>query len=924
MTPLQWISQLRSRLRALLHGQRLESDIEEEIHFHMAMREQRLRERGTTSEQASLSAQGGFGNATRVKETCRDLWTFLWLEDLRRDLVYGSRILARDRVFTAVAVLSLALAIGVNTAIFTLVNAALIEKLPVSDPDRLVVANWSHGGGRINIFMTNASHAQDPKSGLNLSNVFQYGAFERFRTRTRKLSDIFAFTSPNRAALRTEGRTDLVRGMLVSGNYYKGLGIRTMAGRLLDQADERADAEPAVVISYQLWRDRFAWSAAAIGAKVTLSGVPVTIVGVTQPEFYGVSPGGFMPSPDVTLTLAMTPRIDPRLIGASPSAFLESTAWWLNVMGRLRPGVDARSAETELNALFRQSIDEADLRPEDGKLPVLRLFPGDQGLDSVRASYYEFLLMLWGVAAVVLLIACANVATLLVARGAARQGEVTVRLAIGAGRVRICRQLVTEGLLLSLAAGVIGILFSIWGSRALMGWATSPVETLRLPLGVSARVLGFATGLSLMVGVLFSLAPALRMSCVDLSASLKEAVGRASHQRHSGRLGQGLIVLQVALSLLLVVGAGLFLRTLGNLRSVDLGLRTQGILLFGLDPTLNNYSNDRSWSLYRDLLERLNKTPGVVSATASSMRLLSGGMSGGPLRVPGAAWLPRMGIQAHVNGVAPRFFETMAIPVILGRGPNERDTASSPRVAFLSQSMARRAFPDGAPLGRTVSLLFEKNQYVVAGVVADAHYDQVKGAPPLTVYVPYQQTPWSRAGSLHFAVRTQGEPEAFVGTVRSLVRALDPSLPLVDVQTQEAVVEDQLRRERLFANLSTAFAAIALLLACIGIYGVVAYSAAQRTAEIGMRVALGARYGNIVGLVLRRTLILVALGVAVGSAAALWMTKFVASMLYNIEPRDQATFIAGAVVLLVTAIVAGYLPARRAARIEPMKALRCE
>jgi predicted permease len=527
------------------------------------------------------------------------------------------------------------------------------------------------------------------------------------------------------------------------------------------------------------------------------------------------------------------------------------------------------------------------------------------------------------VAGVVLLIACANVATLLVARGAARRGEVTMRLAMGAGRARICRQLVTEGLLLSLAAGVIGILFSIWGSRALLGWATTSTETLRLPLGLSARVLGFATGLSLVVGVLFSLAPALRASRVDLATALKEGAGGASRRSHSGRLGQGLIVLQVALSLLLVVGAGLFLRTLGNLRSVDLGLRTQGVLLFGLDPTLNTYSEDRLRSFYRDLLDRLNKTPGVVSATASSNRLLAGWMSGGPLRVPGATWLPRDGIDAHVNGVGPRFFDTMAIPIILGRGPTERDTVSSPRVAFLSQAMAKRAFPNGSPLGRTVTVI-GKTEYVVAGVVADAHYDQVKGDPPLTVYVPYEQPPWARLGSLHFAVRTQGKPEAFAGTVRSLVRELDPNLPLIDVQTQAAVVDDQLRRERLFANLSTAFGGIALLLACIGIYGVVAYSVARRTAEIGIRVALGARYGDVVGLVLRRTLILVAVGVAVGSAGALAVTKFVTSMLYNVKPRDPATFIASAVLLLVTALAAGYLPARRAARIDPMKALRCE
>ena len=715
--------------------------------------------------------------------------------------------------------------------------------------------------------------------------------------------------------------------MLVSGGYYSGLEIRPLVGRLLSEADDRADADPAAVISYQLWRDRFGRDPRAVGSKVTVNGVPVTIVGVTRPEFYGVSPGGFVPSPDITLTLATTPLVDPRLGGGSRSIFLESELWWVNVMGRLRPGIDARSGEAELNALFRQSLQDAGVQPSpDGKLPALHLLPGDQGLDSVRSSYSESLWTLWVVAGVVLLIACANVATLLVARGAARRGEVTVRLAMGAGRARICRQLVTEGLLLSVAAGLIGVLVSLWGSRALLGWATSSTETLRLPLGIGARVLGFATALSVVIGILFSLAPALRASRVNLVPALKEGAGGARGSARGGRsgwLGQGLIVFQVALSLLLIVGAGLFLRTLENLRNVELGFRTGGVLLFGLDPTLNKYSDDRLRSLYRDLLARLNKTPGVVSATASSMRLLTGGMSGGPLRVPGATGLPREGIQAHVNGVAPRFFETMGIPVILGRAPGERDSATSQRVAFLSQAMAKRAFPDGSPLGRTITLLGE-TEYVVVGVVADAHYNRVKGDPPLTVYVPYEQPPMFRLGSLHFAVRTDGKPEAFTGTIRSMVRELDPNLPLINVQTQEAVIDDQVRRERLFANLSTAFGGIALLLACIGIYGVVAYSAARRTAEIGIRVAMGARYGNIVALVLRRTVVLVALGAAVGTACALAATKFIGSMLFNVTPRDPTTFAGAAALLILTALVAGFLPARRAARGDPMAALRSE
>ncbi|HSW50641.1 MAG TPA: ABC transporter permease, partial [Bryobacteraceae bacterium] len=696
-------TRFRARLKSLLGRDRLERDLQDELAFHLAMKSEKLR--------GQSDARRAFGNAVGIKEACRDLWTFPWLESLGRDVVYGVRILARDRAFTAVAILSLALAIGANTAIFTLVNAALLEKLPVPEPERLVVANWTYGGGRINIMQTNARSTRDPQTGVSLSNVFTYAAYERFHAQARQFSGLFAFTSLNRAALSLQGRTDLTKGMLVSGGYYRGLGVRPFVGRLLDDGDDRAGAEPVAVISYQLWRDRFGRNPRAIGTKAAVNGVPVTIVGVTRPEFYGVSPGGFMPSPDITMTLATVPLIEPRLLGEKPITPQQSRIWWLNVMGRLRPGVQPRAAEAELNALFRQSLDLADLRPEDGKLPALRVLPGDLGLDSVRGRYAEALWTLWSVAGLVLLIACANVATLLVARGSARRGEITMRLAVGAGRARICRQLVTEGLLLSVAAGVAGILFSIWGSRALLAWSTTSTETLRLPLALSNKVLGFAAALTVVVGILFSLAPALRISRADLSHGLS-AVGAAREWR-SGRLGQGLIVLQVALSLLLVVGAGLFLRTLGNLRNVDLGLRAEGILLFGLDPTMNRYGDERMLAFYRDLLTRLKSTPGIISATASSNRLMTGGISSGPLRIPGANWLPERGIPAWVNGVAPRFFETMGIPVILGRAPTERDTAKAPRVAFLSQAMAKKAFPDGSPLGKTISLFLADARYVV-------------------------------------------------------------------------------------------------------------------------------------------------------------------------------------------------------------------
>jgi predicted permease len=818
------MSEFWLRLRALVRRRRLDRDLEDELRFHASMREDQLRESGLSALDAGKSARRSFGNPTRFKETCRDLWTFSWLESLWQDLSYGVRVLRKSPLFTAMAVLSLALGIGASTSIFTLINAVLLEKLPVRDPDQLVIAGWSSSDGLKDIMMTNARTAPDPATGRTSTNVFHYGAFERFRGRAGQLSDVFGFTSISQAALSIRGRTDLVNGMCVSGGYYKGLGIRPLIGQLLDENDDRPSSDAAVVISYQLWRDTFNADPRAIGSGVTLNGVPMKIIGVTRPGFYGVSHGGFMPSPDITISLALVPRVKRQLSSISLPMFSDSGLWWVQVMGRLRPGVTRGAAETELNGIFHQALQEANIQPgPSGKLPALYLSPGAQGIDSLRSDFSRPLWILMAAAGLVLLIACANVAALMLERATVRQQEIAARLALGAGRWRLVRQLLTESLLLSLGAGAIGALLAYGGSHALLRWATTTSSGIRVPLGPDLRVLAFAVGLSVLTGVLFGLAPAFRASRVDLVSALKQRTGAAAgagRRNRSGRLGQGLITVQVALSLVLVVTAGLFVRTLRNLQSVNLGFRSEGILLFGLDPTLNGYEGERLFSFYRELLSRLDRTPRVVSATASSHRLVTGWRSNGPAYIPGATWLRNSRIQVDVNNVGPQFFDTMGIPVLLGRGPGQRDTAGAPHVAFVNQKMAEQAFPDGSPLGKTISL-FKKSgaEYQVAGVVGNAHYAQLKGDVPATVYIPYEQSSFA-IRSLNFAVRTAGKPEPLAGTVRSIVRELDPNLPLIEVRTQQGLIDDQLKRERMFASLSTAAGLIALLLACVGVYGV--------------------------------------------------------------------------------------------------------
>jgi predicted permease len=918
----EWISNLRLRMATLFHRRQLDQDLDDEVAFHLAMREEKLRASGG-------SARKQFGNATAIKETARELWTFPALESVWSDLRYGARVLRQSPLFTGVAVLSLALGIGANTAVFTLINAVMFEKLPVPAPEELVVAGWFGRANGMNFTNSYSMSYTDPDTGRGYTSTFFYRAFDGFRNQATQFSELFAFTGLPRAAFRVHGQTNLLPGMLVSGDYFSGLGVEPLVGRLLNDADDQPNAEPVAVISYQLWRDAFGSDPRAIGASATLNGVPVTVVGVTPPSFYGVSPGGFIPSPDVTVALHLAPAVVPWFAHHNSSVFLDDGLWWLTVMGRMLPGTTRVAAEAELNGLFRQAMDDGTLQvPTDGTAPALGLMSGAQGFGNFRSRAAVPLWLLLAVAALVLLIACANVAMLMLARAAARRGEITVRLAMGAGRARLVRQLLTESMLLSVAAGVLGVLVAWWGSRILVSWAVEMHGPLRAPFELDIRVLGFAAGLSLITGVLFGLAPAFRASSVNLVPSLKEGagIGRSASgpAGHSGRLGQGLIAVQVALSLVLVVGAGLFVQTLRNLRGVELGFRSEGLLLFGIDPSLNQHEGDRLAGLYRDLTVRLENTPGILSATASSLRLITGWVTNGPARIPAATALPDGNLQSHYNYIGPHFFETMGIPVLLGRGPLARDTADSPRVAFVNEAVVQAAFPDRSPLGAIVFPSGSEERFEIAGVVANAHYARVKQDPPPTIYIPYEQAPGGISRSLHFAVRTAGPPEAFAGAVRALVRELDPGLPLIDVKTQRRVIDEQLGEERLFASLSAAFGVLAMLLACIGIYGVVACAAARRTGEIGIRIALGARHEQILWLMLRRTMALVALGVAVGTGGALALTRLIESRLWQVTPDDPATFASAAALLILVALVAGILPANRAARIHPIEALRSE
>ncbi|HEX8501474.1 MAG TPA: ABC transporter permease [Pyrinomonadaceae bacterium] len=860
------------------------------------------------------------------------------MKTLWQDLRFGARMLARTPGLTAVAVLSLALGIGANTALFSVVDAVLLKKLPVREPDRLVLfrslsaSGFSPGG-------YNGNSDRDG-SGRTVRTSFPFQTYARLREqRGAVVADVFAFGGVS-LNVNAGGRAEVASGQAVTGNYYAALGVGAHAGRVLGDEDDRPSAPPAAVISHRYWQRRFGADPGVVGRQVNLNNVPFTVVGVAPPGFDGAMQVGT--SPDVTIPVAWEPQVNPersRMAGAG--------VWWLRVMGRLAPGATPEQARAVFDASFRQSVVEhraarlaqaqspaqrAALRPlSPEEVPQLDVAPGARGEMDTRESYERPLYMLLGVVGLVLLIACANVANLLLARGAARRKEIAVRLALGARRRRLVRQLLTESLLLAAAGGALGVLLAFWIKDGLMSvgvWGGGRMGALDTPLDL--RVLGFTAALSLLTGVLFGLAPAWRSTDVDLTPALKEGA-RGSTGRGRAWLSKSLVVAQVALTLLLLVGAGLFLRTLVNLRRVETGFNTRNLLLFSVDPALIGYKDERLVSLYRRLAERLEAAPGVTSVTFSRNPLLSFASSSRNFYVPGAAagadGRPAPAGEVYVHQVRENFLEAMEVPLLAGRTLSEHDDARAPKVAVVNETFARAFFGGGNPLGRRISFDAEKPGDVeIVGLARDAKYTSQRAKTPPTAYLPWLQE-LRAAGSVYFEVRTSGDPEAAVAGVRQAVREADANLPLDNLKTQAAQADETMAMERLFAKLLGLFGLLAQQLAAIGLYGVLAWSVSRRTHEIGIRMALGASRADVLRMVLRQGMGLTLLGVGLGLAGAYALSRYMESlsgMLYGVEPADPLTYGLTALFLTLVALLACYAPARRATKVDPMVALRYE
>jgi predicted permease len=926
-----WMPRLRAlaaRLLGPFASRKRDSKFDQEVQSHLQMLADRFVAQGMPPEDAAAAARRQFGNTTLLEEERRELRTLASVEDLGRDLRYALRQLRRNPGFTAVAVITLALGIGANTAIFTLINDVMLKMLPVENPQQLVLLNWAARTDPLQVYHWFDGEKWDD-AGLVVSRNFSYRTFDQIRSRNDVFSSVFAFKRLGRVNIVIKGEAGLASGQLVSGDYFAGLGVPAIIGRTIAVSDDRQGAPPVAVISYGFWKRRFGGDPGVLGRSISVNGVPCTIIGVTPPEFYGLTPGT---SIEISVPLMMEPRVEPHWVQPGVSLFTASDHWWLDIMGRLKPEVTEQQARVGLAVIFNQSVTEGlSFTPAQKQtIPWVVLAPGGKGISSLRRQFSGPLLILMRIVVLVLLIACANLANFSIVRAIARQTEIAVRLALGAGRRRLGRQLLTESVLVAISGGLLGLILAYFGSSLLVAFISGDTQRIALDAHPDLQVLAFTAVVCLFTGVLFGLAPAVQGTKVDLTPALKPSTsGWGPRRLHIG-FAKPLVVSQVALSLVLLFAAGLFVRTLANLDYVKVGFNTQDLLLFGIDPTQDGYEGTRLANLYDQLQERLASLPGVSSATTSLHLLLSGHeRSDDSIWVRGYTPKPGGTINVYILPVGINFFKTMQIRRLLGRGFRRQDNENAPKVAIVNETFSRRFFGGQNPIGKEFNWSGpdSRERIQIVGMVQDALYSSLRGTTPPTVYQPFRQT-LDSIGPMHFEVRTAADPKVIIPAVRRVVRGLDPDLPLYDVKTQNEQINELLLQQRLFAELSSFFGLLALLLACVGLYGTLSYSVARRTNEIGVRMALGAGRASILGMVLRETFILLLAGIAIGVPAALaagrLLSSQVSELLYGLKATDHLTVATSALLLIAVGAFAGFVPARRASRVDPNVALRYE
>jgi putative ABC transport system permease protein len=843
---------------------------------------------------------------------------------LVQDVRFAFRMFVKSPAFSAVVVLSLALGIGVNTAIFSLVDAVLLEMLPVRDPHQLVLLTDPDSSG-VSI-----------GSQTGVRALLSYSEFSQLRGQTEVFSGLLAAQSRSqRLSLGlggTDDATEPAQCKLVSGEYFRVLGVQAILGRVLEAEDDRGPGTgPVAVMSFGYWSRRFGRDPAVLGRPIRVHQTMFSVVGVAPPRFFGETVGD---SPDLWMPLTMQPQVMPGRDFLSNREYSLEKVMWLHVMGRLKPGIGLEQAQVAVDASFRQQLQAQDsprLTADERRDLMdqrLVLSPGSRGASPLRKNAAAPLLLLMALVTLVLFVTCANVANLLLARATNRQREIGVRLALGAGRGRLVRQLMTESIVLGLAGGAVGLLFARWGQELLVSLITAEGVPLPPDLAPDARVLGFTALASLLTGIVFGLAPALRAGKLDLNSSLKEGARGSTgsaRPRFGMPLGKILVVAQVAMALLMLVGAGLFVRSLQQLAAVTLGYDSEHLLLLRVDPIPAGYKGAAALVVQQQLLDRIAAVPGVRAVSLSENGLFSGTESQDPISIAGHRSGSDEAMEARWDQVGPNYFSTVGIPVLLGREIGPQDAGNAPPVGVINETMARAYFGSENPVGKIVTDEYPGNHFSfqVVGVMKDAKYNSLREETPRRFYIPYFRA-LAEVGAVVLEVRTLASPGAVAAAVRHEIQAVDTNLQITSVKTMEDLVNRSTAQDRLLASLSSFFGVLALLLACLGLYGIMSYSIGRRANEIGIRMALGAQNLTVLWMVLRETFVLVALGLAIGLPAAFAAARLISSQLFGLGPVDAVATAGATLLLLAVAGIAGFLPARRATRVDPMVALRYE
>jgi predicted permease len=910
-------SRIRTWWRAVWRGAELDREMQAELEHHIASYAEDLERGGMERDEAERRARAELGSVAARKEDCRRAWGARMWDELGADVRYAVRMLRKSPGFTAIAVGSLALGIGANTVIFTLAKHVLMDRLDVARPGELRLLWNADTGKRMARGLWGFN--TDAPGGGSMTSSFSYPVYQQLRRENRVFDDLFAFKPFSDITAVVDGQAEQVTAEMVTGNYYRALGVRPQLGRPIEDADDGAPGSgPVVVISDSYWARKFGRSPAVIGKTIKLNQAAMTIVGVNPAGFTGAFSTQI--APDVFLPFSMQPQVYP-VFNQSP--LTDAKLWWVLVMGRVKPGVADQTAQAALGVTLDAAV-RSTMGLNGGAAPLrMLMLDGSRGQNALAEGLTKPIYVLTALAGLVLLLACVNLANLLLARASGRQREMSVRLALGAGRGRVLRQMLTESLLLALLGGAGGVALGYLCRNAIPKMMTASWEAPQMNSSFDWQIVGFAAGVSLLTGLLFGVIPAWQATRTEVSGGLKNSVQAATHRRRNWT-GKALVTVQVTLSMLLLVGAGLFMRTLGSLSRVQLGFNPDHVLLFDIEQSMAQYPPPKDIALHRALEERLAAVPGVEQLGVSRGALISGSVGLYSIkRADKAASQDEQSVQE--NTVSTGFFRTMQIPLVAGREFDANDTGTSARVAVINEKMAKQDFAGEEPIGKFLVIQENKKnvQVQIVGICGDTKYDSLRKDVAPTFFMPYRQMT-NVQGGMTYEIRTRMDPESLATALRAAVKQVDPNLPLLDIRTQNEQIAVNARMQRIFAELTGGFGGLALVLACIGIYGIMAYQVAQRTQEIGIRLALGAIPGQVLGMVLRETARLSVVGIVAGAVAAVALSRLVKSMLYGVAANDPWTLAGAAAVLLAVALGAGWIPARRAAGVEPMEALRHE